>query len=109
MVRSVHHLKEWQNKAWGASAPGTYQARGYKMIPSYEQCQEAHSAIIGYVNPDLDRVASILGVKMENLEDALLDCEIEKCDGCDHWFDSFMLNVGSEGEPLCDDCNKKLG
>jgi hypothetical protein len=52
------------------------------------------------------RVCETLWLSAGDLEDTLLDADLERCQGCGWWFDSFDL-VGDEDDDeagYCDDC-----
>lgn len=51
-----------------------------------DRCDDVRNMVLGEFMWNEEQVAKMLGVNPLVLEDALLDCEVEKCTGCDHFF-----------------------
>ena len=57
----------------------------------------------GLTSMDLD----LSGFDVSNLESDLLDYDLERCEGCDWWFECSELVGGFDDEPgFCEDCRE---
>lgn len=64
--------------------------------------------VLHYADGD-HRVMRAMGWSTTELHEKLLDLNIEKCNSCGIWTESYILARGGEEDGLCDDCASNGG